>query len=138
MCSLPYTLSFKRTSPALQGKIHITPWHSLTHFFSRKKKKKMSLHVIKLWQMHSFVSPKLHICAKYEDGNKKYAHSAYIAPYIPFLPLFHLCNISFSCTIIFSQPFDCLLHVSNDVIFISFIHFFQMLIFLRYLQNLSY
>ena len=134
MCPLLYTLSFKRTSTALQGKIHITPWHILIHFFS----KKISLHTIKLWQIHSFVSPKLHICAKYEDGNQKYAHSAYIAPYIPFLPLFHLCDISFSCIIFFSQPFDCLLHVSNDVIFISFIHFFQMLIFLRYLQNLPY
>jgi len=64
----------------------------------------MSLHIIKLLQICSFVSPNLHICADYKNGNKKYAHSAYIAPYIPFLPLFHLCNTSFSFTIFFSRP----------------------------------
>ena len=107
-----------------EGKAHSCSWsiccfpHGLKYVSTNVNI--MSLHIIKLLQIRSFVSPNLHICSEYENGNKKYAHSEYIAPYIPFLPLFHLCDTSFSCTIFFSQPFYCLLHVSNNVIFISF------------------
>ena len=108
----------------VEGKTHSCSWwtfyfpHGLKYVSTNVNI--MSLHIIKLLQIRSFVSPNLHICAEYENGNKKYAHSAYIAPYIPFLPLFHLCDASFSCTIFFSKPVYCLLHVSNNVIFISF------------------
>ena len=66
------------------GRTQITPLHILTHFFVTKKKKKMSLHIsIKLWQIHYFACPNLHICIKYEDWNNKYAHSAGTV-YFPF------------------------------------------------------
>ena len=59
------------------GRTQITPLHILTHFFvTQKKKKKKSSHIIKLWQIHYFACPNLHICIKYEDWNNKYAHSA--------------------------------------------------------------
>ena len=107
-----------------EGKTHSCSWstyrfpHGLKYVSTNVNI--MSLHILKLLQICSFVSPSLHICTDYENGNKKYVHSAYIAPFIPFLPLFHLYNTSFSYTIFFSQPFCCLLHVSNNVIFISF------------------
>ena len=89
-----------------EGKTHSCSWSTCCFPYGLKYVSTnvniMSLHIIKLLQIHSFVSPNLHICAEYENGNKKYAHSAYITPYIPFFPLFHLCDASFSCTIFFS------------------------------------
>ena len=44
---------------------------------------------------------------------------------------------SFCCTVLLFQPFDCLLYVSNDVIFYFYlVHFFQILIFLWHFQML--
>ena len=111
------------------GRSHITPSHVHKHFFHNK--------IIKLWQVQSFVRPNLHVCTKYEDWNKKYAHNAYIAPYGSFLLLLHLCHISFLCIVFFPQSFDCLLLVCNNGI-LHFVHSFQMLTFLGYLKNFSY